>query len=34
MFEKFVAISRFADKINAVKVSDASQATIRNENNK
>jgi radical SAM protein with 4Fe4S-binding SPASM domain len=34
MFKKFVAISRFADKINAVKVSDTSQATIRNENNK
>ena len=34
MFKTFVAISRFADKINAVKVSDTSQATIRNENNK
>ncbi len=33
-FKTFVAISRFADKINAVKVSDTSQATIRNENNK
>jgi len=34
MFKTFVTISRFADKINAVKVSDTSQATIRNENNK